>query len=95
MDEFKRIGYLFDPDSPTMLMNARTDFSTTEALKYYAIVMQGLFGDNHDPAPSWFDLTERLKWNAYDNVKGMDKHEARVTFVKAAKKKLKENGFSY
>lgn len=56
--------------------------------------MQGLHGDNHAEMPSWMDIVERMKWNAYEAVKGMDRAEARKTFVKHASGVLKEHGFS-
>jgi len=93
-DRFKRIGTYFEPESPNMKINGRTEFSTSEALKYYAISMQGLHGDNHSAPPSWMDLVERMKWNAYEAVKGMDRAEARNTFVEHAVEKLEEHGFS-
>jgi len=70
MEEFKRIGEYFNPESPTMKMNGKEEFSTSEALKWYGIIMQGLYGDNNTEAPSWFSLVERMKWNAWDKVRG-------------------------
>jgi len=77
-----------------MKINGRTEFSTSVALKWYAISMQGLYGDNHAPEPSFIDIAERLKWNAYEAIKGMDRGEAREKFIKHAEKVLKEHGFS-
>jgi len=56
--------------------------------------MQGLYGDNHTPQPSILNIVERMKWNAYDSVKGMDRSAARKEFVAAASKVLVEHGFS-
>jgi len=77
-----------------MLINPTDEFSTSDALRYYAISMQGLFGDNHTPQPSWLDLVERLKWNAWTAKKGMDRHEARVFFIKKATEVLAKHGYS-
>lgn len=83
---------MYNPDSPTMKINPN-EFGTTEALHWYGIIMQGSYGDNHTPAPSWVHLVDRLKWNAYDGNKGMGKHEARITFINKAKEMFKERGF--
>merc|ERR1712111_290143 len=83
-----------NPEEPTVKINPRETFSTSEALKWYAISMQGLHGDNHAEQPSWMDLVERMKWNAYEAVKGMDRVEARKEFVEHATEVLKEHGFS-
>jgi len=56
--------------------------------------MQGMYGDNHKPQPSYLDLVERLKWNAWTGKKGMDRHQARMEFMDMADKVLKEHGFS-
>lgn len=83
MDRFIRVNKLFNPDSPTCLIPP-SDLSTTDALYWYGIIMQGSYGDNDTPAPSWFDLVERLKWNSYEDKKGMNKHEARMEFLEGA-----------
>jgi len=67
--------------------------STSEALKWYGISMQGLHGDNKAPRPSIFNIIETMKWNAYENVKGKDRVEARKEFVDHASKALRERGF--
>lgn len=83
---------MFNADSPTCKIKP-SELGTTEALHWYGIIMQGSYGDNTSEAPTWFNLVDRLKWNSYENVKGMDKHEARVMFMDAAKKMLEERGF--
>lgn len=93
-DEFDRIGDLFNPESKTMLINGQEEFSTSYALKMYGISMQGLYGDNKAEEPSMFDLVEKLKWTAYEKVKGMDRREARKKFVTEAKEQLAKRGFS-
>lgn len=93
MERFWRINKYFNDDSPSVKIHP-SELGKLEALKWYGIIMQGSYGDNKDEAPSWFDLVERLKWNAYEGVKGMDKHEARVTFLEGAHNMLAERGFS-
>merc|ERR1711981_179738 len=92
MERFIRVNKMFNPDSPTMKINP-SELSTTEALKWYGIISQGTWGDNKAEAPSYFHLVDRLKWNAYEAVKGMDRHEARMMFLEGATKMFKERGF--
>lgn len=56
----------------------------SNGLKFYGYGKQGGFGDNPDEAPSWLNLVERLKWNAWDDVRGMSKLEARELFMAIA-----------
>lgn len=93
MEKFFRLNQMFKPGTPTCKVNP-SELGTSEALKWYGIIMQGQYGDNTTPSPSWFDLVERLKWNAYDANKGMDKHEARMMFIEGAIKLLEDRGFS-
>jgi len=93
LERFFRVNKMFNEDSPTCKIKP-SDLATTEALKWYGIIMQGSYGDNKSEAPSWFDLVERLKWNSYENVKGMDRKDARSMFLEGAHKMLAERGFS-
>lgn len=57
--------------------------------------MQGFNGDNETEKPSYMDLTQRLKWNAWDDLKGkMTKHEARELFLEEAIKLMHKHGIS-
>lgn len=93
MERFERINKLFNPDDPTCLVDPM-DLGVTEALKWYGVIMQGAYGDNNEEAPSWLDLTERLKWNSYEGQKGRDPHEARMELIEGAHKMLADRGFS-
>lgn len=93
MERFERVNKLFNPDDPTCLIDP-SSLATTEALKWYGIIMQAAYGDNSEEAPSWFDLVERLKWNSYEDQKGRDPHEARLEFLDGAADMLADRGFS-
>lgn len=93
LERFYRINKMFNPDDPTCKIKP-SDLSVSDALHWYGIIMQGSYGDNDTEAPSWFSLEDRLKWNAYEGNKGMEKHEARMMFIEAAKKMLNDAGFS-
>lgn len=77
-----------------MKINGRTEFSTSEALKWYGISMQGLHGDNKAEEPSIFDIVAKMKWSAYEANKGMERVKARTMFVNHAEEVLKQHGFS-
>jgi len=96
MDEFKRMDDYFNPTKPDLIkLDPMVVFSKVEALGWYGIYMQGLIGDNNEEAPTWFDLVERLKWNAWDGKRGMDSHEARVEFIAGSRVVLTDNGESW
>ena len=45
---------------------------------------QGLIGDNNTPKPGMFAIKEKFKWEAWTNLKGMDKQTARRKFTELA-----------
>ena len=45
---------------------------------------QGMFGDNNTPKPGMLDIKEKYKWEAWNDVKGMDKQTARHKFAELA-----------
>ena len=56
-----------------------------EKLAIYAHGKQGRFGDNNDPKPGMLDIKEKFKWEAWTDIKGMDKQVARQKFMEFAK----------
>jgi len=76
-------------------LDGAKEFSTSEALKYYGISMQGLYGDNKKPQPSILNIVERMKWSAWESDKGMDRVKARKEFVEHSKIALQERGFTW
>ena len=72
-DKFIRFAKSVDPSNPRRQFDVRAEMGDTKALKVYGLTSQGLYGDNRDEAPSWLNLVDRLKWNAWTEEKGKSK----------------------
>lgn len=57
-------------------------------LNLYALYKQATIGDNTASAPSFFDFRGTAKYNAWLNLKGMKKDQARIKYIKLVKKLL-------
>ena len=51
-------------------------------LDFYAYFKQATQGDVQEKAPSVFWFKARAKWNAWNNVKGMSKAQAKTNYIK-------------
>ena len=56
------------PDNPTLL-------------KIYALYKQAAEGDNTGKKPSFSDIVERAKWDAWTRLKGTDGDAARQQYI--------------
>ena len=56
------------PDNPTLL-------------KIYALYKQASGGDNAEPKPSFSDMVNRAKWDAWSKLKGTDQDTARQQYI--------------
>eukprot|EP00754_Rhynchopus_humris_P042083 Rhum_TRINITY_DN25670_c0_g1::Rhum_TRINITY_DN25670_c0_g1_i1::g.182440::m.182440 len=57
------------------------ELSTQQRLVLYALRQQAQHGRNTEPAPSWWNATERAKWTAWTEMKDTSSFEAMVYFV--------------
>ena len=57
------------------------ELTTQQRLVLYALRQQAQHGRNADPAPSWWNATERAKWTAWTEMKDTSSFEAMVYFV--------------
>jgi diazepam-binding inhibitor (GABA receptor modulating acyl-CoA-binding protein) len=68
-------------DSYVDLIQSRMDLvdkeSVSTRLSLYGLGHQGSDGDNNTPKPGMFDIKGKLKWGAWNDLKGMDQNEAR------------------
>jgi len=55
-----------------------------ELLELYALYKQGTVGDVNTPCPSFFKVTGRKKWSAWESKKDMDMKTAREKYVEFA-----------
>lgn len=55
-----------------------------DGLKLYAYGYQAKFGDNTGEKPSVFDVLARLKWESWNDIRGISKIEAQHKFIELA-----------
>lgn len=55
-------------------------------LRFYAYFKQGTFGRNNQPKPSFWDVVNRAKWQAWADLGDMSKEQAMQEYVNELKK---------
>ncbi|XP_050426938.1 acyl-CoA-binding domain-containing protein 5 [Adelges cooleyi] len=55
-------------------------------LRFYAYYKQGTIGPNNQPKPNFWDIVNRAKWQAWDNLRDMSKEKAMQLYVDELKK---------
>ena len=60
-------------------LSERPDNATL--LRIYALYKQATEGDNEARKPSFTDVVERAKWDAWEKLKDMDGDEARRRYI--------------
>lgn len=60
-------------------LSERPDNATL--LKIYALYKQATAGDNTEKRPGMMDMVGRAKWDAWNNIKGLDSKEAMQQYV--------------
>ncbi|CCD24717.1 long-chain fatty acid transporter ACB1 NDAI_0D04030 [Naumovozyma dairenensis CBS 421] len=55
--------------------------SDDELLQVYALYKQATVGDNNKEKPGIFNLKDRSKWNAWEELKGMSQEEAEKKYI--------------
>ena len=66
--------------------------SNDELLELYKYYKQATVGDNNTPKPGLLELTSKSKWNAWDSVKGVSKHNSEVEYIKLVNVMIKKYG---
>ena len=56
-----------------------------DKLEIYAHGMQGGYGDCENEKPAFYEIKEKFKWEAWNDLKGMDKQNARRRFYELTK----------
>ena len=77
-----------------MKLDGRKVLGMTLGLQMYKYGEQGKFGDNPDPSPSYVNVIDKIKWDAWTSVAGMDKYEARKKFLSLCLPVLKKYNVS-
>ncbi|KAL0953254.1 hypothetical protein HGRIS_004506 [Hohenbuehelia grisea] len=52
-----------------------------QKLVFYGLYKQATIGDNETSKPGMFDLTGKYKWQAWTDVKGLSKEDAKAQYV--------------
>jgi len=55
-------------------------------LRFYAYYKQATIGRNNQPKPSFWDVVNRAKWQAWENLGDMSKEDAMQEYVNELKK---------
>ncbi len=62
------------------------NMSSDDMKLVYGLYKQANFGDNNTEAPSFYQLTEKGKWNAWNDQKGKSKEQAQHEYVQVCLK---------
>jgi diazepam-binding inhibitor (GABA receptor modulating acyl-CoA-binding protein) len=60
-----------------------------DKLKLYGLYKQAQVGDVNIECPSWFNMTARAKWTAWNELKGMKREDAEKLYIKLVDKLLR------
>lgn len=60
--------------------------NTEEMSELYGLYKQATVGDVNIPRPGFFDITGRMKWDAWDAKKGLSKDDAMAAYVDLVEK---------
>eukprot|EP01065_Artemidia_motanka_P040890 TRINITY_DN5213_c1_g1_i1.p1 TRINITY_DN5213_c1_g1~~TRINITY_DN5213_c1_g1_i1.p1 ORF type:complete len:305 (+),score=63.55 TRINITY_DN5213_c1_g1_i1:59-973(+) len=63
-------------------LETTSEIGVKERLLLYALRQQGKEGTNQTPAPSWWNATDRAKWDAWNALGTMSTMEAMVYYTK-------------
>ena len=55
--------------------------STDELLELYALYKQATLGDNDKEKPGIFNMKDRYKWEAWENLKGKSQEDAEKEYI--------------
>ncbi|PIO74374.1 acyl CoA binding protein [Teladorsagia circumcincta] len=69
--------------------------STDEKLAFYSFYKQATVGPCNTPKPSFWNVVEKFKWDAWNNLGQMDANEAKAAYVLRLLKKIKDVNKEY
>jgi diazepam-binding inhibitor (GABA receptor modulating acyl-CoA-binding protein) len=67
------------------------NLSNDDLQTLYGLFKQASEGDNKKDAPSFYQLTEKAKWNAWTSQKGKPQEQAKHEYVQFCMKFLPDN----
>lgn len=65
--------------------------SNDELKPIYGLYKQATVGDNNEPEPSFYQITEKGKWKAWNEHKGKSKDQAKHEYVKEVMKHVNDD----
>ena len=90
-EHFDRIGRLFEKEPPIL---SHMEIGMTRGMKMYGMGMQGSKGDQTNEKPTIFDVLGGLKWDAWEDYRGIDSKFAQKMFIVYGSKVLVDEGLS-
>ena len=54
-------------------------------LEFYKFFKQATIGDCNIPAPSMFNISDNIKWNAWNSIKGLSKEDSMIQYISLVK----------
>lgn len=67
-----------------------TQMSNEDQLELYSYFKQAENGDCDIEAPAFYEFRKKSKYDAWNNLKGMNKNDAKKNYIKKAKELLQE-----
>uniref|UniRef100_A0A7I4YDV8 ACB domain-containing protein n=1 Tax=Haemonchus contortus TaxID=6289 RepID=A0A7I4YDV8_HAECO len=64
--------------------------TTDEKLAFYSFYKQATIGPCNTPKPSFWNVVEKFKWDAWNNLGTMEANEAKAAYVHRLLKKIKD-----
>jgi len=94
MHRLFRLGMYVQPSGPYHVagIDIQKEIGDFGSLHVYGLGLQAVYGDAFTDAPSWIYFVDRMKWNAWDELKGMPKHKAAEEWVQIIGDMLLEYG---
>jgi diazepam-binding inhibitor (GABA receptor modulating acyl-CoA-binding protein) len=60
------------------------ELTNDDMLTFYSYFKQATIGNCNTQIPSFFQIKEKAKWNAWNNIKGMSSQTAKIMYVNHA-----------
>lgn len=79
-DEYDEIRNAFD-QAANYLQEIHSELTSTDLLEFYGLYKQATCGPCNTPKPGMFNLQGKSKWNAWNDLKDMEKVEAMERYI--------------
>ena len=95
-DELKldKLDKLFNNAVLYINNNKNKEINEQTIIEFYKYYKQATIGDINIEQPSFFDFKNKIKWEAWNSVKGMKREKAMCLYIKLLEKINPEWNFS-